>query len=197
MRAHPASATQPWPSPGTQQRDQSIERLQRQSKSARRTSIRNAGAQSAVFGSPQRLASTNDVARRSWMRRGPDQGAFPPARRMGEHSAEAKSQRWPVSVSRAEPGCALMSPFPKICLSCFSPLTRNPFIDLHRQPRVYRVRREQNHGTARCAAQVSACLSSSSFWLCASWALLPKRGNWKALGRTGLLQLTGLNVLWI
>ena len=93
----------------------SIERLQRQSKSARRTSIRNAGAQSAVFGSPQRLASTNDVARRSWMRRGPDQGAFPPARRMGEHSAEAKSQRWPVSVSRAEPGCALMSPFPKIC----------------------------------------------------------------------------------
>jgi len=111
----PASATQPWPSPSTQQRDQSIERLQRQSKSARRTSIRNAGAQSAVFGSPQRLASTNDVARRSWMRRGPDQGAFPPARRMGEHSAEAKSQRWPVSVSRAEPGCALMSPFPKIC----------------------------------------------------------------------------------
>ena len=115
MRAHPASATQPWPSPSTRQRDQSIERLQRQSKSARRTSIRNAGAQSAVFGSPQRLASTNDVARRSWMRRGPDQGAFPPARRMGEHSAEAKSQRWPVSVSRAEPGCALMSPFPKIC----------------------------------------------------------------------------------
>ena len=47
-----ASATEPWPSPGTQQRDQSIEWLQRQSKSARRTSIRNAGAQSAVFGSP-------------------------------------------------------------------------------------------------------------------------------------------------
>ena len=119
MRAHPASATQPWPSPSTQQRDQSIERLQRQSKSARRTSIRNAGAQSAVFGSPRRLASTNDVARRSWIRRGPDQGAFPPARSMGEHSAEAKSQRpdllWPVSVSRAELGCALMSPFPKIC----------------------------------------------------------------------------------
>ena len=34
MRAHPASATQPWPSPSTQQRDQSIERLQRQSKSS-------------------------------------------------------------------------------------------------------------------------------------------------------------------
>ena len=33
MRAHPASTTQPWPSPSTQQRDQSIERLQSQSKS--------------------------------------------------------------------------------------------------------------------------------------------------------------------
>ena len=49
--------------------------------------------ESAVFGSPQRLASTNDVTRGSWIRRGLDQGACPPARSMGEHSAETKPQR--------------------------------------------------------------------------------------------------------
>jgi transposase len=63
-------------------------------------------AQSAVFGSPQRLAPTNDLTRGSWIRRGLDQGACPPARSMGEHPAETKSQRpnllEPVSVSRAE-----------------------------------------------------------------------------------------------
>jgi Transposase DDE domain len=36
-----------------------------------------------VIGSPQRLASTNDVARGSWIRCGLDQGACPPARRVG------------------------------------------------------------------------------------------------------------------
>src|SRR5271169_3953979 len=51
-------------------------------------------------------ASTNDVTRGSWIRRGLDQGVCPPARSMGEHSAETKSQRpdllQPVSVSCAE-----------------------------------------------------------------------------------------------
>jgi hypothetical protein len=65
-----------------------------------------AARQSAAFGSPQRLASPNDVTRRSWIRRRLDQGACLPARSMGEHSAETKSQRpdllQPVSVSRAE-----------------------------------------------------------------------------------------------
>jgi transposase len=65
-----------------------------------------AARQSAVFGSPQRLASTNDAARGSWIRRGLDQGACPPARRVGQHSAETQSQRpdllQPVSLSRAQ-----------------------------------------------------------------------------------------------
>lgn len=47
--------------------------------------------QPAVFGSPQRLASPNDVARGSRLRRGLDQGACSPKRSMGEHSAETKS----------------------------------------------------------------------------------------------------------
>src|SRR5437868_6364525 len=34
-----------------------------------------------------------DVTRGSWIRRGLDQGACPPARSMGEHSTETKSQR--------------------------------------------------------------------------------------------------------
>jgi hypothetical protein len=59
-----------------------------------------------VFGSSQRPASTNDVTRGSWIRRGLDQGVCPPARSMGEHSAETKWQRpdllQPVSVSCAE-----------------------------------------------------------------------------------------------
>ena len=54
----------------------------------------------------QRLAPTNDVTRGSSIRRGLDQGTCPPARSMGEHSAETKSQRpdlvQPVSVSRAQ-----------------------------------------------------------------------------------------------
>jgi hypothetical protein len=60
----------------------------------------------AVFGSTQRLASENDAARRSWIRRGLDQGACPPARRVGQHSAETQPQRrdllQPVSLSRAQ-----------------------------------------------------------------------------------------------
>ena len=48
----------------------------------------------------------NDLTRGSWIRRGLDQGVCPPARSMGEHSAETKSQRpdllQPVSVSCAE-----------------------------------------------------------------------------------------------
>src|SRR5271154_152622 len=56
--------------------------------------------------SSQRPASTNDVTRGSWIRRGLDRGVCPPARSMGEHSAETKSQRpdllQPVSVSCAE-----------------------------------------------------------------------------------------------
>ena len=46
-------------------------------------------------------------------------GSFPASQKHGRTSAEAKSQRpdvlWPVSVSRAELGCAPMSSFPKIC----------------------------------------------------------------------------------
>src|SRR3954464_12188330 len=42
---------------------------------------------------PSAPASTNDVTRGSWIRRGLDQGVCPPARSMGEHSAETKSQR--------------------------------------------------------------------------------------------------------
>jgi hypothetical protein len=42
--------------------------------------------------SSARFASTNDVARGSWIRCGLDQAACPPARGMGEHSAETKSQ---------------------------------------------------------------------------------------------------------
>jgi Transposase DDE domain len=45
-----------------------------------------------------RLASTNDVTRGSWIRRALDQAACPPARSMGEHSAETKSQR-PICFS--------------------------------------------------------------------------------------------------
>jgi hypothetical protein len=62
--------------------------------------------QSAVFGSPQRLASANDVARGPWVRCGLDQGVCLTERGMGKHSAEAKSQRpdllQPLSVSRAQ-----------------------------------------------------------------------------------------------
>lgn len=53
----------------------------------------------------RRIASANDAARRSWIRRRLDQGARPPARRMSKHSTETKSQRphllWPVSISCA------------------------------------------------------------------------------------------------
>lgn len=52
------------------------------------------------------VAPTSDATRESWIRRGLDQGACPPAKSMGEHSAETKSQRpyllRPVSVSRAK-----------------------------------------------------------------------------------------------
>src|ERR1700675_1313493 len=68
---------------------------------------RSPGArQSAVFGSPQRLASTNDVTRVSRIRRRLDQGTCPPAKRVGKYPAQAQSQRpyllWPVSVPRAQ-----------------------------------------------------------------------------------------------
>jgi transposase len=57
----------------------------------------------AMFGSSQRVASQSDVARGSRLRRRLDQGAGSPARSMGEHSAETKSQRpdllQPVSLS--------------------------------------------------------------------------------------------------
>jgi hypothetical protein len=39
------------------------------------------------------LCPTNDLTRGSWIRRGLDQGACPPARSTGEHSAETKSQK--------------------------------------------------------------------------------------------------------
>jgi hypothetical protein len=60
--------------------------------------------QSAVFLSPQRLASPNDAARGSRLWRRLDQGACSPAGSMGEHSAETKPQRpdllQPLSLSR-------------------------------------------------------------------------------------------------
>jgi hypothetical protein len=71
-----------------------------------RPHARRGARQSAVFGSPQRVAPTNYVTRGSRIRRGLDQGACPPARGMGEHSAETQPQRpdllQPVSVSRAK-----------------------------------------------------------------------------------------------
>ena len=52
----------------------------------------------------RRIASKDNVARGSWLRRGLDQGTCPSARSMGEHSAETISQRpdllQPVPVSR-------------------------------------------------------------------------------------------------
>jgi hypothetical protein len=63
---------------------------------------------------PQRLASTNDAARGSRIRRRLDQGACPPARSLGEYSAETKSQRpdllQPVSISYAQPDRTAESP---------------------------------------------------------------------------------------
>ena len=49
--------------------------------------------------SPQRLASTNDAARGSWIRRGLDQGACSPAGSMGEHSAETETAKSPICFS--------------------------------------------------------------------------------------------------
>src|SRR3982074_260585 len=58
------------------------------------------------FGTAQRIASANDVARGSWIRRGLDQGVCPTEGGMGKHSAKAKSQGpdllQPVSVSCAK-----------------------------------------------------------------------------------------------
>src|SRR4051795_6976748 len=51
-----------------------------------------------MFGSPQRLASTNDAARGSRIRRGLDQGACPPARSI------------PPKRNRKDPIC--FSPYP-------------------------------------------------------------------------------------
>jgi hypothetical protein len=72
-----------------------------------RAGARRGARQSASFSSPQRVASQNDVARGSRLRRGLDQGACLPARSMGEHPSETKSQRpdllQPISVSRTEP----------------------------------------------------------------------------------------------
>jgi hypothetical protein len=55
----------------------------------------------------QASAMSDDAARRSRIRCRLDQGACPPARSMGEHSPETKSQKpdllQPVSISRSQP----------------------------------------------------------------------------------------------
>jgi transposase len=71
-----------------------------------RSHARRGTRQSAVFGSPQRVAAADNVTRGSRIRRGLDQRACPPAGSVGEHSAEAKPQGpdllQPLSVSRTE-----------------------------------------------------------------------------------------------
>ena len=135
MRAHPASATQPWPSPSTQQRDQSIERLQRQSKSKhlcdrqlarRHSSLHLLGELPSEMLERNRLCSVllgallpqtmlladrgYDADRIRELSRQPEAWAnIPPKRNRKDLTCSGPC------LYRAELGCALMSPFPKIC----------------------------------------------------------------------------------
>ena len=62
-------------------------KIRQRPASPSRAHARRSARQSAVFGFDQRVASANDVARGSWIRRGLDQGVT--ERGVSKHSAEA------------------------------------------------------------------------------------------------------------